>query len=124
MGAPYPLSRLVTSRGGAIYHPAMRARVRVAVLAALLAALPPTGAAAEDRLEIRLTVGSAAILRLGFVAVRIVCDDLTIVRVEDGHDHLRLVGRAPGRTQCGFWRNGKSPKPARVYDVVVTPAPR
>jgi hypothetical protein len=45
------------------------------------------------------------------------------VRVEDGGDHLRLVGLAPGRTKCGFWSNPKSPAPSKVYEVVVTRAP-
>ena len=47
----------------------------------------------------------------------------SVVRVEDGGDHLRLVGLAPGQTRCGFWSNPQSPAPSRVYEVVVTRAP-
>jgi hypothetical protein len=67
--------------------------------------------------------GEAYQLHLGFIIVGLVCDDTSVVRVEDGGDHLRLVGLAPGRTKCGFWSNPKSPAPSKVYEVVVTRAP-
>jgi hypothetical protein len=92
----------------------------LAALALATSLAAPLGATAEDRPAIRLKAGETQTLRLGFVAVRIVCDDLKVVRVEDGGDHLRVVGLAAGRTACGFWSQPKHPKPARVYDVVVT----
>ncbi|HEY3354043.1 MAG TPA: hypothetical protein VGQ83_12395 [Polyangia bacterium] len=100
---------------------AAAAAVAAAVGLAALAAGPAGG---DEKLEIRLKVGEVHELRLGFIAVRIVCDDLAVTRVEDGGDHLRVVGLGPGRTQCGFWSDGKSPYPAKLYDIIVTPAVR
>jgi hypothetical protein len=67
--------------------------------------------------------GEAYQLRLGFIIVGLVCDDTSIVRVEDGGNHLRLAGRAPGWTKCGFWSHPQSPAPSMFYEVVVTRAP-
>jgi hypothetical protein len=67
---------------------------------------------------VRLRVGRTAELRLGSPAVRGTCDDPSIVRVEDGGDHLILRGLARGRTQCGFWSNVKLPP--RTFDIIVT----
>jgi hypothetical protein len=81
----------------------------------------PRNDAGEEGLEtITIKVGKPAELRLGFVCIQSICDDEGIVRVEDGGDHLRLVGLAEGATRCGFWRD-KSPYPHRLIRVVVTP---
>jgi hypothetical protein len=46
----------------------------------------------------------------------IVCDDRSIVKVEDAGDHLRFTGLGEGRTLCGL----KGPRGASfVYEVVV-----
>jgi hypothetical protein len=84
---------------------------------AILALLAPC-AQAEPLPTVRLRVGRTAELRLGWPAVRGTCDDDSIVRVEDGGDHLILRGLARGRTQCGFWSNVKLPP--RTFDIIVT----
>jgi|GEM_PF-2272017 len=101
---------------------AMRWWLCMASLAGLMAAGLPARAEGEGLPEIRIKVGEAYQLHLGFIIVGLVCDDTSVVRVEDGGDHLRLVGLAPGRTKCGFWSNPKSPAPSKVYEVVVTRA--
>jgi hypothetical protein len=92
-------------------------------LAGFMAASLPARAEGETFPQVRIAVGEAYQLRLGFIIVGLVCDDNSLVRVEDGGDHLRLVGLAPGRTKCGFWSNPQSPAPSKVYEVVVTRAP-
>jgi len=92
-------------------------------LTGFMAAALPARAEDEGLPQIRIKVGEAYQLHLGFIIVGLVCDDTSVVRVEDGGDHLRLVGLAPGQTKCGFWSNPQSPAPSRVYDVVVTRAP-
>jgi hypothetical protein len=92
-------------------------------LAGFMAASLPARAEGDAFPQVRIAVGEAYQLRLGFIIVGLVCDDNSLVRVEDGGDHLRLVGLAPGRTKCGFWSNPQSPAPSKVYEVVVTRAP-
>jgi hypothetical protein len=92
-------------------------------LTGFMAAALPARAEDEGLPQIRIKVGEAYQLHLGFIIVGLVCDDTSVVRVEDGGDHLRLVGLAPGQTKCGFWSNPQSPAPSRVYEVVVTRAP-
>jgi hypothetical protein len=102
---------------------AMRAWLSVAVLAGFMAGALAARADGEVLPQIQIKVGETHQLRLGFIIVGLVCDDTSVVRVEDGGDHLRLVGLAPGRTKCGFWSNPRSPAPSRLYEVVVTGAP-
>ena len=101
----------------------MRWWLCMALLAGFMVACLPARAEDEALPQIRIKVGEAFQLHLGFIIVGLVCDDVAVVRVEDGGDHLRLVGLAPGRTKCGFWSNPKSPAPSKVYEVVVTRAP-
>jgi len=100
----------------------MRLWLCMGFLAGFMAASLPARAEGEALPQIRIKVGEAYQLHLGFIIVGLVCDDTSLVRVEDGGDHLRLVGLAPGRTNCGFWSNPQSPTPSRVYEVVVTRA--
>jgi hypothetical protein len=102
---------------------AVRSWLCLVFLAGFMAASLPARAEGEALPQIRIAVGEAYPLRLGFIIVGLVCDDTSMVRVEDGGDHLRLVGLVPGRTKCGFWSNPQSPTPSRVYEVVVTRAP-
>jgi len=102
---------------------AMRWWFSMACFAGFLAASLPAWAQGEPLPQIRIKVGEAFQLHIGFIIVGLICDDTSLVRVEDGGDHLRLVGLAPGRTKCGFWSNPKSPAPSKVYEVVVTRAP-
>ncbi len=78
--------------------------------------------AAEGPEKMVITVGAYAELRLGYPIIEAICDDTTVVRVEDGGDHLRLRGLAVGTTLCGFWKQ-KSPRPQRLIEVQVIPAP-
>jgi hypothetical protein len=89
---------------------AMRWWLCMVSLAGLMAARLPARADGEGLPEIRIKVGEAYQLHLGFIIVGLVCDDTSVVRVEDGGDHLRLVGLAPGRTKCGFWSNPQVPR--------------
>lgn len=100
----------------------MRLWLPMVFLASLLAASPPARTESDALPQIRIRVGEAYQLHLGFIIVGLVCDDTSVVRAEDGGDHLRLVGLAPGHTTCGFWSNPKSPTPSRVYEVIVTRA--
>jgi hypothetical protein len=102
---------------------AMRCWLCIVFLAGFMAAWLPARAEGETLPQIRMKIGEVYQLHLGFIIVGLVCDDTSVVRVEDGGDHLRLVGLAPGRTKCGFWSNPKSPTPSKVYEVVVTRAP-
>ena len=102
---------------------AMRLWLCMVFLAGFMAASLPARAEGGALPQIRIKVGESYQLHLGFIIVGLVCDDTSLVRVEDGGDHLRLVGLAPGRTNCGFWSNPQSPTPSRVYEVVVTRAP-
>ena len=100
----------------------MRLWLSIVLLAGFMAACLPARAEGEALPQIRIKVGEAYQLHLGFIIVGLVCDDTSVVRVEDGGDHLRLVGLAQGQTQCGFWSTPKSPTPSKVYEVVVTRA--
>jgi hypothetical protein len=101
----------------------MRLWLCLVFLAGFLAAAPSARADSEALPQIRIKVGEAYQLHLGFIIVGLVCDDTSVVRVEDGGDHLRLVGLTPGQTKCGFWSNPQSPAPSKLYDVVVTRPP-
>jgi hypothetical protein len=81
----------------------------------------PRNDAGEELPEtVTISVGKHAELRLGFTIIEARCDDPDVVRVEDGGDHLRLVGLAVGQTLCGFWKE-KHPRPHRLVQVVVVP---
>jgi hypothetical protein len=82
----------------------------------------PRNDAGEELPEtLTVAVGRHAELRLGWICIEARCDDTSVVRVEDGGDHLRLVGLAEGKTRCGFWKE-RSPAPHRLIEVVVVPA--
>jgi len=101
----------------------MRGLLCFSLLAGLLLGSKPVSAETSALPQIKLKVGEVYSLQLEWVLVRYICDDDDLVAVEDGGDHLRVVGKAPGRTTCGFWRDIGSPTPAVAYDVVVTAAP-
>jgi len=67
----------------------------------------------------KVSIKVGAFARLDIRAATGVCDDPAIIRVEDGGDHLRLVGLKAGKTMCGF--AGPSGMDRKQYDVVVTP---
>ncbi len=98
----------------------MRSCLCIVFLAVFMAASLPTRAEGETLPQILIKVGEVYQLHLGFIIVGLVCDDTSLVRIEDGGDHLRLVGLAPGRTKCGFWSKAQSPTPSRVYEVEIS----
>jgi hypothetical protein len=73
---------------------------------------------AEQRLTLR--VGQPVAFTPVPLPTQVICDDLSIVRVEDAVDHLRLIGLKPGSTSCSF---GSAALAGRrvLYHFVVTP---
>jgi hypothetical protein len=53
---------------------------------------------------------------------QVVCDDKSLVRVEDVRTALRLHGAKVGRTQCGFFSSNPSFPFHFIYIVTVLPA--
>ncbi len=104
------------------YDERMRAILCLFLLAALLFGGAMAGAQNRTLPQIKVKVGETFPLRLGWVLAGVVCDDAKLLKIEDGGDHLHVVGVAPGETKCGFWRDYGNPTPAIVYDVVVLPA--
>jgi hypothetical protein len=98
----------------------MRFLLSLSILTGFLLGSLPARAGDPSLPTIKLKVGQVYQLQLGWVLARVVCDD-PLVNIEDGGDHLRVVGVSPGQTKCGFWRDIGSPVPNKVYDVVVTP---
>jgi hypothetical protein len=98
----------------------MRGLLCFSLLAGLLLGGLPARAEEQTLPEIKVKVGEAAPLHLGWILLGAVCDDNSLVKIEDGGDHLLVVGLAPGKTQCGFWRDYGNPAPAAVYQVVVS----
>lgn len=89
----------------------------------LLGALPAVAQAPTVR-RLSVKVGEAGKVQLTFPAIATVCDDLSLIRVEDGGDFIRVVGVKAGQTKCGFWRIAEAPLPAVLYEITVTPAQR
>jgi hypothetical protein len=102
----------------------MRAFLSLSLLAAWLLGGTPARADDQTLPEIKVKVGEAAPLRLGWVLLGAVCDDTSLIKIEDGGDHLLVVGLAPGKTKCGFWRDYGNPAPAAVYQIVVSGSKR
>ena len=90
----------------------------------LLAALTIAASMFQDycppyipRQQIQLVVGQVYALRLGWPPAITICDDLKVVSVEDGEDHVRLVGKAVGQTLCSFWIDPECPR--REFEINV-----
>jgi hypothetical protein len=49
-----------------------------------------------------LEVGTPISFTPGQLPAAVVCDDLSVVRVEDAGDHFRITGLRPGSTLCSF----------------------
>ena len=81
-----------------------------------LAGASSAAAAAGDRLT--LYVGKSILWSPGYPSITIVCDDRSLVQVEDAGEKLRLTGLRPGRTRCGFWQ---SQGIRRVVEIEVLP---
>jgi hypothetical protein len=99
----------------------MRFLLSLSLLTGFLLGSVPARAQDAPLPVIKLKVGQIYSLQLDWVLARVVCDD-PVVNIEDGGDHLHVVGVAPGETKCGFWRDIGAPLPNKVYQIVVTPA--
>ena len=71
---------------------------------------------ADDDVVI-LTVGASQTVKLGYKPGMTICDDTTVVKVEDTGDAIRLTGLREGKTACGFRKAGGLP--GRVLQVTV-----
>jgi hypothetical protein len=71
-------------------------------LAALVLLVPAADHVDLAKHEIEVTVGTSVLVTLPKPAQGI-CDDTSLVRVEDATTALRVVGLAAGHTRCGFW---------------------
>jgi hypothetical protein len=77
--------------------------------------------AAADEDVVILTVGASQEISLGYKPSMTICDDTSVVKVEDAGDAIRLTGLREGKTACGFRKAGGIP--GRVVQVtVVAPA--
>jgi hypothetical protein len=56
----------------------------------------------------------------GSLPARVVCDDLSVVRVEAAETHFVLIGLKPGSTLCSFWPVA-TPGQFRQFRFVVVP---
>jgi len=52
---------------------------------------------------IRLKVGKPVDYTPGFLPAQVVCDDVSVIRVEDAKTRFRLTGLKSGATDCGFF---------------------
>jgi hypothetical protein len=72
---------------------------RAIFLTAALLCAPAAGAGVH---QVTLKVGKPVPFTPGALPTQIVCDDLSVLRVQDAGDHLRLTGLKPGSTECSF----------------------
>jgi hypothetical protein len=81
----------------------MRALAASLLLVALtVPPCPIRTAAAEVQPPQVLIVGRPVAFRPAALPVSIICDDTSVVRVEDAGTFLRLTGLKPGATECSF----------------------
>ena len=73
----------------------------VALVAGLLRA-QPHGVAVGSEVSRRLVVGQPVAFVPAALPATVVCDDLSILRVDDAGSYLRLTGLQPGATDCSF----------------------
>jgi len=59
--------------------------------------------ASAPRDTISLRVGQSSDYTPGFLPAQVVCDDLSVIRVEDAGSHFRITGLRAGGTDCSFW---------------------
>jgi hypothetical protein len=72
-------------------------RVVTLLLTGALAASAPGGVP-----EVSLRAGQAIPFTPGELPSTVICDDLSVLRVEDAGDHFEIVGLKPGSTLCSF----------------------
>jgi hypothetical protein len=90
--------------------------MRALALALLLLGTGVASAAEEQILHL----GQPTSFTPGVVPARVVCDDLSVVRVEATETHFVLVGLKPGSTLCSFWPIS-TPGLSRQFRFVVVP---
>lgn len=56
----------------------------------------------------------------GFLPAQVVCDDLTVIKVEDAGQTFKITGLKAGSTLCGFTSTAMRGR-RRVIEFVVTP---
>jgi hypothetical protein len=56
----------------------------------------------EPTRRITVTVGES--MSIGYTPVQTICDDTSILRIEDSASGAKIVGVKPGKTLCGFTR--------------------
>lgn len=68
----------------------------------------------------QLTVGQPVAFVPVERPVTVICDDLSVLRVDDAGTYLRLTGLKPGATACSF-SSLLTPGRRAVYNFVVVP---
>jgi hypothetical protein len=101
---------------------AMRFCLAFAAAAGLFLGALPAFAQPPTIKHLTVRVGETGRIQLTFPALGTVCDNLSLIRVEDGGDFIRVVGLKAGQTKCGFWRIADAPLPTVLYEITVTPA--
>jgi hypothetical protein len=48
-------------------------------------------------------VGQAIDYTPGFLPAQVICNDVSLLRVEDAGTRFRITGVRAGETDCGFW---------------------
>jgi hypothetical protein len=102
----------------------MRLLLTFACAAGLALSALPASAQPPTVKQLTVKVGEAGKIHLAFPAASTVCDDLSLIRVEDGGDFIRVVGVKAGKTKCGFWRVADAPLPTVLVEITVVAAQR
>jgi len=70
--------------------------------------------------QVTLRVGQPVPFTPGALPTQVICDDVSVVRVDDAGDHLRLTGLRPGSTACSFG-SAATPGQRVLYRFLVVP---
>jgi hypothetical protein len=87
---------------------------------ALMLVLPREVLAQVVQRVLRVPVGQSVAFVPDALPVRVTCDDLSIVSVEDATSYLWVTGLREGSTLCNF-ASIRTPGQSQLYLVVVTP---
>jgi hypothetical protein len=92
----------------------------IACCAWLLAAPAWAQNAGQGAEQVVLHVDRPIAFTPGFLPAQVICDDLSIVRVEDAGTSFRITGLKEGSTLCSFWATGRGGI-RRLFRFVVAP---